>query len=198
MTALADLINDVYTITKRPNLVAETKLAVKAATLKAHQTDYYYKDISETGVAFPTLDYVQQFDLKDVLPRFRTLKYFRRYDSSGTGAAKEFFEVLTPAQTVNSYGNDKTNIVYVAGTTLNVKSYTQLQYALLGVYEYPDITDTGYSSWIADEFPYLIAYDAARVLFKSIGFDEQYVAFEKLVAEQVGLLRLTNVEPVGY
>ena len=52
MATFTELCNDVYTMTKRPDLVAETKLAVKAATLKAHQSDFYPKDIYETGIQF--------------------------------------------------------------------------------------------------------------------------------------------------
>ena len=61
MTTLTDLCAYVYTITNRPDLFTETKLAVKAATLKMHQSDYYYRDLLEQGIAFDTSDYTQQF-----------------------------------------------------------------------------------------------------------------------------------------
>ena len=56
MTTLTDLCADVYTITNRPDLINETKLAVKAATLKMHQSDYYYRDLLEQGITFDTSD----------------------------------------------------------------------------------------------------------------------------------------------
>ena len=52
MATFAELLADVYTLTNRSDLIAETKLAVKMATLKMHQRDYFYKDIRETGIQF--------------------------------------------------------------------------------------------------------------------------------------------------
>jgi len=43
--SLAQLSTDVIALTKRPDLVAETTLAVKMATLKAHNSDYYPRDL---------------------------------------------------------------------------------------------------------------------------------------------------------
>ncbi len=198
MATFTELCNDVYTITSRPDLVAETKLAVKAATLKMHQTDYYYKDLLETGIVFDTLDYTQQLDLLTIFPRFRALKYFRRYDNSTTGTPKEFFSVLTPKELVDSYGNDRTNVAYMAGSVLNIKSRDQIQYALLGIYQNPIIDEYQYNSWIAVENQFAIEYEAARLIFKQIGFDEQSSSFEKLVQEQVSTIRMSNILVEGY
>jgi hypothetical protein len=52
MATFSELCSEVHTLTNRPDLVNETKLAVKAATLKLHQKDFFYKDISEQGVSF--------------------------------------------------------------------------------------------------------------------------------------------------
>lgn len=198
MATLTELCADVYTITGRPDLVAETKLAVRAATLKAHQSDFYLRDLQETGIQFLSSDYVQQFDVYSIFPRYRALKYLRRYDSSGTGRAAEFYEILTPNELLDSYGNDKLNVAYLAGTTLNIKSYTALQFAILGCYLNPDVTEGGYTSWIADNHPFLIQFEAARVLFKSIGFDEQSTQFQALTQEQLAELKLSNIQSVGY
>jgi hypothetical protein len=39
--SLATILTDVYELTGRPDLVAETTLAVKNATLKAHHLDFF-------------------------------------------------------------------------------------------------------------------------------------------------------------
>lgn len=197
MATFTELCADVYTITSRPDLVAETKLAVKAATLKAHQSDYYFKDLYETGIQFSTSDFIQQLDVGTVLPRFRSLKYLRKYDSSGTGAPGKFFNIIPPELIQDAYKVDRTDVAYVAGTTLNIKSATQFQYALLGVYQNPVIDEATYSSWIAAQFPYVIVFESARLLFKQIGYDEQASQFEALVKEQFVELKLNNIEAVG-
>lgn len=198
MATFTELCNDVYTITKRPDLVDDTKLAVKAATLKLHQSDFYQKDIFETSINFSSLDYIQQLDVYTLFPRFRALKYFRRYDSSGTGSAKEFFKVLSPVELVDDYGIDKTNVCYLAGSVLNIRSKTAFDTALIGLYQNPVIDELTYSSWVAVGHPYAIVFDAARLLFKQIGFDEQSAMYEKLVAEQIAEIRASNILAEGY
>lgn len=195
MATFTELCNDVYTITKRPDLVDATKLAVKQATLKLHHSDYYYKDLVETGIQFGTSDYIQQADVKNFWPRFRTLKYFRRYQDD---SAMEFFEVVPPELIVDSYKIDRVNIAYVAGSVLQIRSRYPLQYALISFYQHPDITEAGFSSWIAQDHPFAIQFEAARFLFKSIGFDEQSAAFEKLANEQLAEIKISNISAVGY
>lgn len=194
---LTELINEVYAITAREDLVAETKMAVKSATIKLHQTDFYYRDLFETGFKFDTEDYIQQVNLRSAIPRFRAISYLRKYDNIAQLAGK-FFEVLTPTNTLDSWGVTRTDIAYAAGDVINIRSSTLVQYALLGVYLNPDITDIGYSSFIATDHPYAIVFEAARVLFKTIGFDEQSATYEKLVNEQVQNLKISNVQSVGY
>lgn len=198
MTTLTDLCNDVYTVTKRPDLISETKLAVKAATLKLHQSDFYFRDIFETGIQFDTAAYTQQLNIATLIPRYRALKYLRRYDSSGSGSPMEFLEVLSPTNILDDYGVDKVGIAYAAGTVLNIKCGVPIQYALLGVYVNPDVTDIGYESWLANNHPFAIVFEAARVVFKQIGFDEQSAAFERLTLEQLALVKAANIQAEGY
>ena len=197
-TLLTSLIADVYSVTGRPDLEAETKLAVKAATLKAHQSDYYFKDLLETGIQFATAEYLQDADLRVIIPNFRNIRYARRYDTSGTGKDAEFYTILTPGELLDSYGNDKSNVAYMAGTVLKIKSRVKLDHLLIGVYVSPAITDDTYSSWVATDHPYAVIFEAARLVFKQIGFDEQSTTFEKLAAEQFIELRMNNIQAVGY
>ncbi len=57
-----ELVTEVYALTKRPDLVAETASLIKAATLKAHHTDFYSKDLFETSVTWPAPSFRQQLD----------------------------------------------------------------------------------------------------------------------------------------
>ena len=196
MATFTDLCNDVYELTNRPDLVAETKVAVKAATLKAHQSDYYYKDIYELGVSFPTADYVQSLEYRLLVPKYRALKYIRKTDAVGKDDGV-LLTILTPEEVVDSYGMNKVNIAYVAGQVIQIKSSDQLQYVYMGCYINPDITEGSYNSWIALDHPYAIIYDASATIFKMIGFDEQTAVFRQMVAEQIGEIRLSNIESTG-
>jgi hypothetical protein len=194
---LTELIAEVYVLTNRPDLVAETASAIKAATLKAHKTDFYSKDIYETGISFTESSYKQSLDYITLISNFRALKYLRKADNL-TDDSGIFFTVLTPEETIDSYGINRTDIAYVAGRVLEIRSSTEFQYGYLGCYVLPIITAAGYSSWVADLSPFAIIYEACRVVFKSIGYDEQSNTFTRLVAEEYELLRMSGLADVGY
>lgn len=190
MASLNSLMTDVMTITNRADLIAETKLAVKQATLKMHQVDYFPKDIFETGIAWNPKAFIQSLTYRDLIPRWRTFHYLRKY---ANGAAGDFFTLLSVNETLDRYAVARENICYVAGNQLEIRSSTEDDYMLLGCYVHPDITDASFSSWIADEHPYAIICDAAASVFKMIGFDEQAAYMKQNVTEQVALLRQNQI-----
>jgi hypothetical protein len=192
-----ELCAEVYTLTRRSDRVAETVSAVKAATLKAHQSDYYYKDIFETGIAFSTSDYVQNLDYRLLLPRYRSLIYLRKYDAT-TGTPGRELDVIIPEQIFDRYKSQKSDVAYVAGAYIQINSSTQEQYYLFGCYLNPDISQATFTSWIALDHPYAIVFDAAATVFKAIGKDEEAAAYRTMVAEQIAMIKMSNVQSIGY
>lgn len=193
---LTELRQEVYTITNRPDLTAETLLAVRQATLALHQTDYWWKDLKETGISFLVPAYTQELSFRPIIPRFRALKYLRKSDSSGTVGA--FFTVIQPEAVLDNYNMDRTDVCYAAGDSIEIKSSTQFQYAVMGYYENPDISTTGYSSWIATDHPYAIVFEAAEKVFKMIGKSEEFAAYKLLRDEERQRLMISNVQVSGY
>lgn len=195
---LNELITEVYIITNRPDLVAQTLTAVRSATLKLHQLDYFYKDIYETGVDLLTPAYLQQLEYRTLVPRWRALKYLRKTDSTGhqDGA---FLEVLAiPEMVEDAYRINRNDVCYVAGEVIQIRSSTELQYVLLGCYRNPDITQAGYNSWIALDHPYAIVFEAASTVFKMIGDTDQFAAYTMLAREQAAELSMSNIQAIGY
>ncbi len=186
MATFAELLADTYIITNRPDLVNETKLAVKAATLKAHQSDFYPKDLYEVGITWPTPDYIQSIEYRTLIPRWRAFKYLRKYADSTPGA---FIKLLTPEQTLDGYNINKENVCYLAGEMLEIRSSTQDDYMILSCYINPILDENSYSSWIALDHPYAIIYEAARSIFKQIGWDEQAQQIRQEVGEQYQILK---------
>jgi hypothetical protein len=189
MASLSDLVADVITLTNRPDLTAETNAAIRAATIKAHHTDFYQKDLFETAIQFPTSDYQQLFTYKQLIPNFRAVSYLRKYDSVALAPGK-FLTLITPENVLDSYAINREDVFYLSGVQLNIRSADQQQYYLFGCYLNPTVTTTGYSSWIADEHPFAIVFEATRVVFKMIGFDEQASAMDKAVQEEYALLKM--------
>jgi len=192
-----ELLEEVYLITNRRDLVAETKSAIKAATLKAHKSDFYSKDIFETGIEFDSADYRQSLDYISLFSNFRAIKYLRRVEDENDDVGA-FFEIITPEETLDSYGSNRTDIAYVAGRVLEIRSAVEFSKALLGAYVLPIVREGAYNSWVAEQFPYAIIYETARVLFKAIAYDEQSATFNQLMAEEYSLLRASALTDIGY
>jgi hypothetical protein len=188
--SLSSLASDVYLLTNRPDLIGETALAVKAATLKAHQSDDYIYDFQENSIQFDTADYFQSLDVKSIFPLWRKAKYLRIYDQSTYGNAPgRLLRYIEPEKVVDEFGANRTDIWYQAGSNLQIRTGNSAQYFLIGYYKNPDVTEGGYSSWIADTNPYVIIYEAVAIIFKTIGLDDQAGAYRGMVTEQLQLLK---------
>ena len=189
------LVNDVYTITGRTDLVAETALAVRAATLKLHQSDFYPKDLVESRVQFSAASFFQALEYKTLFPSLRALSYARKYES---GAAGKFLEIVSPTNILDSYGIAKENICYLAGSVIQIRSSTKFSELLLAFYQNPITLPTTYTSWVADLHPFAVITEAAATVFKMIGKDEETAMYRQLSSEQASLVRNSNIGLEGY
>lgn len=191
-----ELVEAVYAITAREDLVALTKTAVQTATIKAHTSDFYAKDIYETGVTFTDATNFQTMDMYSLIPNFRAISYFRRvsdqYDKTGVP-----FEIISPEELLDGYNQTRTDVAYVAGRVLETRSAVAYTYAIFGCYVLPLVTESNYSSWVAMVCPQAIIYEAARVIFKAISYDEESATFGRLVAEEYAILKMTGLANVG-
>ena len=194
---LTELIEEVYALTNRPDLEVQTKSAVKAATLKMHSSDFYPKDIYETGIQFDEAAYIHSFDMYSFVSNMRAVKYLRVADNASdqNGA---FLEIISPEEVLDSYNRNRTNIAYAAGRNLEIRAAAPFKYAYFGCYVLPTVTEANYGSWIADLQPYAIIYEAARNIFKLIGYDEEASAYNGLVAEELQLLKINHLATLGY
>lgn len=192
-----ELLEEVFLITNRRDLVAETKSAVKAATLKAHKTDFYSKDLFETGVEFTSADFRQSLDYISLLSNFRSFKYFRRVEDENDDVGK-FIAIITPEEVLNSYGCNRTDIAYVAGRVLEIRSSVEFSKALLGAYVSPIVREGAYLSWVAEQFPFAIIHESARRVFRSIGNLDEANAQAQFVSEEYSELRASAITDVGF
>jgi hypothetical protein len=193
----AELLEEVYTLTKRADRTAETASAVKAATLKAHQSDFYSKDLYETGINLGELAYRHSYDYIALFDNFRTFKYFKRVEDQNDDVGK-FLDIITVDEVLDSYGNNRTDIAYVAGRVLEIRSSVEFQYALIGFYANPIVRTGAYSSWVAQMYPYAIVYEAARTVLTALGQQEEANGMAALVREQYQILRASSLTDVGY
>ena len=193
--AFTALLNDLYTITKRDDLVAETTVAVRAATVKLHQSDFYPRDLVETKVQFSTADYFQTLAYRSLFPNLRALHYVRKYES---GAPTEFLDIVSPTNVMDEYNVSKENICYMAGDVIQVRSNTQITDLLIGFYSNPVTLVDSYSSWIADMHNFAIVFEAAATVFKMVGQDQEASAYKILAGEQMQIVKNSNILAEGF
>lgn len=195
---LTELQAEVYTLTNRPDLVAETLTAIRSATLRLHQQDYFYKDLFETGITFSIAAFQQQIEYRTLIPRWRALKYLRKTDINLYDDGKFFEVVSVPEMIEDQYQLNRKDICYVAGSVVQILSSTELQFAILGCYVNPDITVSGYNSWIALDHPYAIIFEAAAHVFKMVGDTENFAALTAVAAVEANNVKISNIQSVGY
>lgn len=212
---LTAIINDVYTETNRPDLVAETKQSVLSATLTMHMYDTFYKDIVTGQVDFTVAANLQTLDTT-LIPLYRKINYVRLNPQDDaflqsdplTGLTpryrtQPFLQIIAPDDILDDYHTEKRNVAYQAGFTLFIKSGVAISSILMGWYAYPNLTDDNYTSWIAREQPYAIIYHATAKLLNTIGQEQAASKYDRpenaqgqaggLVQEQIRLLKLTNI-----
>lgn len=233
---LQSLMNEVYTCTNRPDKIAETKAAIISSTLKMHGLDYFFRDIFPAKAMFDVSQYIQALDTS-TLPRFRSVAYIRKwdnsldaslisgvsggavpslpplYDSNGflvnPNLATALLKPIDPTNIFDEFGSERTDVYYQAGNTLMIRSSTALSVALVGWYQWPNVTDALYDSWIARDYKYAIIYDAASNIFASISQQDQARKYDAppdprtgkgagLVWSHIDNLLRSNVTPQGY
>lgn len=194
-----ELCNEVQIIVKRPDLADRIQSAVRAATEKLHSLDFWYRDLVEVPVQFDTEMYIQNFDPRQVIPKFRKTKYIRIWEGGVDGRPTVFLDPIQIEEAIDSYGYTKTNVFYMAGQLMQIRTTCSILRVLFGAYKFPTVTPSDqFSSWIADDYPWGIVYEAARTIYRSISMDEAAAQYERLTAEIVSEMRRSCVEDVPF
>lgn len=192
-----EIVAEVVIITRRPDLEERTQSAVRAATLKAHHSDFYYKDLYEQSVEFGQEYFIQNFLPTDIFPNFRKAKYVRFWHGDVDGQPGRFLEPIQIENSLDGYGCNKADVFYMAGQLLQIRTSAPIKRCLFGAYLHPKIIPVNdYCSWIANEYPWAIIHEAARSIFKAIGKDSEAAEQTRLVAEEYQLLKMSNVDDV--
>ncbi len=154
MSVLDDLKQEVFKITKRPDLEQETLSALQKALVTAHLSSFYYFDVSEQVYK---VESEEQFISVDLPDRFREVKSVR------TDCAKLDFlpsEALFDKHSTMS----QIDIYYTGGVKLNVRISAATEKIYLSFYKMPSFTD----SWICKNMSQiLIDFAAARIFGSS-------------------------------
>lgn len=180
MTTFAELESLVVEQTRRPEIPAITKAAIRTATMRAHHTDFFPKDVAVGALTYvPNSATYRDFpDLSSLLTRLRSVKTLQGLESA-TMAPVEAFEFRDVDDVYDADGNRRPSIYNIIGDTLRV--YPQTQTGLLQViyYQNPAIVEANYSSWIANTYPDELAAWASAIVFARTGFAEMAQEFQR-------------------
>lgn len=215
MATLTSLAAEVYTLTNRPDLVAETLISLRKAIRKFHGADTFKRDLATVRLAITSFTPVAANQYRWNIPldnfpnfrRFKTVQYpLDRVTPANQVAAplvdwpggfspsREYCEVAVD-NLFDSYGYEKSNYYFITGDTLNLKSGWYVDYLDFSYYKWPVIPAIGVAlgSWIVNTYEDAIIEEAAGAVFKMIGKDEEFQRFQGLFLENLSIIKTTDL-----
>jgi hypothetical protein len=173
MTTFAEMETLVTAQTRRPDVSEITKAAIKSATLRAHHTDFFPRDLQTAALTYTPSSTAVLYDFPNInntLTRLRSLKFLQSNEVTGTPT--EQLEYRVADDIYDSDGNRRLSIYTLIGATLRVYPQSATGYMTAYFYENPNITELNYTSWIADTYAEELAMWAAGIVFARTGFLE--------------------------
>lgn len=198
MATLDSLAADVYTLTNRPDLVAETKVALRKSIIKFHSADTFKRDIVSQTLQmslYPPLD-VNQFRWNIALTIFPRFRRPRQLATSTLNPTVTVFKEVASDNIFNLYGSEFQNYFFISGSSITIKAIAGFDYLNFQYYQYPlvpPVSTDPITSWICDQYPDAVIEEAAGTVFKMIGKDDEYSRYQTLFAENIMILRGTDV-----
>ncbi len=181
-----ELVAEVQIWVKRPDMDAAIRSALRAVTLKYHRKEKFWRDLLSVTVTGLALDTVQVVDIATWLPRFRQL---------------HSVEGCTIVEANNLYDEDsyaRTNIAFLAGTSLNIKLTAPATTRVISYYADPIVSpEISFQSWIADTQPDLLITGAAG---RAMAWKNESEIYQAAILEertQWAELLQNNIESVG-
>ena len=215
MATLNSLAADVYTITNRPDLVTETRVALRKAVFKFHLADTFSRDLAKTRVQTslltPTVadQWRYQLDTQDAeqFPRFRRLSYLvyppelcpplniipaPLRDVSGLWPDARAIKVYSIDDIFDSYRTERPQYATLMGSALNVKLGWGMDYFDIYYFQYPlvpSVVTDPITSWICDQYPDAVIEEACSTVFKMIGKDDEAGRYLQLFGENLAMIK---------
>ena len=203
-TTFDNLVQSVYTVTKRRDLVAETQLAIIRAIKKEHAAYDYPDDLKIVGPVSLTANSPDNYRYSisllsggvNIYPTARKLKYLR--EILGTNSPSLYtwsgywgelvFDELAVDNIFDSYSVEIPAYYTRVGQTINLVAPRTVTQVALAYYWTPDLAvpanyGVTYTDWLADEWDYVIWEHAAAEIFRIIGKDSEFKTFESKIQD---------------
>lgn len=176
MTTFAAMQALVNANTKRPELVTLTDNAIRMATLRAHQVDFFSRDQFNVPLTYvPLLANEQYKDIPNIyttIPNFRTPDFIQALDATTLVPCENLEYVVDFKDFWNEWNDLRASVFTMLGNTLRIRSLADTGRLQFYYYGNPVVSSIGYSSWIADLYPEELAMWAAAIVWMRSGFQE--------------------------
>jgi len=166
------MLEDIYTLTARRDLDAETELALRTATVNAHLCDAFPRDLFVSQVQLPNAAYMASLNIPTLFPGLRALSQIRPLDSNLQPAVlspENQIAIIELGDIYDDYGQLKNQVAYLAGDSVNVRSWFNSYGYLVSWFKAPMLRRADYNSWIAQLYPTVIIYWAASIVLDTNG-----------------------------
>jgi|SRR6266571_3355208 len=204
--AVDTVIQYILDDTNRPDKLEEIKRRIQRAVIKHHFKDFYKRDLIEDTYNFTNKQALQFIDTTKLI-RFRSFSYikkFRAIDTQGNPIINQSGAVGTlqggdltetaPEIAFDSYGFDKTDVMYKAGSLVKINASAPIDEVFIGYFTFPQIEPiTALQSWIVNEYPSLIAAVVKQRIFKNAGKDDEERSAKVEEAEELLVLQTNNI-----
>lgn len=172
-----ELVEAVIVNTNRPELLEETKLAIKRATRKMHNLDFFAYDLTEGTVRCDPTNSLR-FNLSQFGQNFRKIHSIALLTTHG--------EVHIPKYDGSDFIPKKGMTTWtIYGTALNVAATQVFNALVVRYYTFPLTTEENYDSWLAHQFPFAIIDEASKDVLSSVGNNERAALFASLVGDKL-------------
>ena len=166
MTAMSDLEMQVYQITNRADLIAETRLAIKQATIAFHHANHFWRDsVFQLIDMSSTSTYKWNINIASTFTNLRVIDSIRLWCPNSETLGHE----LPFEQQLGCKGRE---FWRVEGNNLHLESFYTTKQFQIKYYKNPDVALETYSSWVADMYPYMIVEFAAAKVLSMIGHSQ--------------------------
>jgi len=187
MTTFADMQAQVNIYTKRPELVELTNTAIRMATLRAHQVDFFSRDQANIPLTYTPYTSGQIFvdipNIYTLTSNLRTPNSLQSLDATSL-IPVEFLEYVDDYK--NFWDNEgclKRSVYTLLGNTLRIRSITNTGKLQFYYFQNPVVAGPiAYASWIADLYKEDLAMWAAAIVWMRSGYQE--------IAQQVNITQI--------
>lgn len=154
---LQEIVDAVVGTTGRPDKSDDIMRAVRAAVTEVHGSAAYPRDRVEE--LFPLAEATALIKLT-LPPRFRKFEVLGAFTDQGTpvslSTANNQYSRVDPSAIFNGTLDTRTDVYYVAGAALNIRSSIAVKNIYAIYRRFPEVADTQLETWIMEDQPSLI------------------------------------------